>query len=658
MLQVAVTSAAWMAHDVIADVLEPPPAVDYLNWAERNIVFSPRESPLPGPYDRARFSYFDEVLRALSPDDPCRIVTLSKSAQLGGTVLANIFTGGTLDMDPGDFLYVHPTDENARRWSKMKLAPMLKGTSSLRAIFPMKARDGQDSVFYKERRDGRGAIQISGANSTASLSQVSMSRQVQDDLAKWDMNAAGDPETQTDSRSQGYEFAKIFKISTPMVVPGCRITKNFEAGSQERLFVPCPHEECGHMQVLAWENMLASLDEERPELAHFTCMECGAAIEEHHRARMLRGAEWRADNPRMKRVHRSFHLWSAYSMLQSFERIARSWLAAKGDPPKEQTFWNDVVGQPYRVLGEAPPWEEIRDRAAESEYARGTVPAGHPLLTCGIDCQGDRVEWQVVAWARDRRRAIVEVGVFRGHISDETCQAALDALIKQQFRTASGARVAIDMLAIDGNAYTEEVWDWSRRHPASRVIMVRGVHPDSAPLLAQVKKERDRRGKVLRYSKRFFNFAASVLKMSLYRNLRKADPQERGHVALPRGLEDEFYRQLTAETRKPQKAKSGFTRWLWVKDPNQANEGLDTHLQAEAAAIRLGVRSLPDAEWDRLSTERERGPEDAQGDLEDLLMPARPVPEGREGPSEPPAAGAPDRPRPRDGRAKWRNRTR
>ena len=651
MLDVPVTSAAWMAHDVLSEILEPPPPVDYLGWAEENIVFSARESPYPGPYNRERFSYFDEILNALSPDDPCRVVTLSKSAQLGGTVLANIFTGGSMDMDPGDFLYVHPTEENARRWSKMKLAPMLKGTSALRNIFPMKARDGQDSVFYKERRDGRGAIQISGANSPASLSQVSMSRQVQDDLAKWDMNSAGDPETQADSRSQGYEFAKIFKISTPMVVPGCRITKNFEDGSQEFLFVPCPHDECGHMQTLDWENMLAGLDEDHPERAHFTCEACGAAIEEYHRTKMLAGCEWRALNPKMKRVHRSFYLWSAYSLLQSFERIARSWISAKGDPPKEQTFWNDVVGKAYRVLGEAPPWEDLRDRASQSDYPRGTIPAGYPLLTCGVDCQGDRVEWQVVAWGQGKKRAVVEYGVFSGHISEVECQAKLNGLLRQGFRNAYGRKIEIDMLAIDGNAYTEDVWDWARKHPASRVIMVRGVGSETAPLIAQVKRERNRRGKIIRYSKRFFNFAASVLKMGLYRNVRKDDPGERGYVAFPRGLEDEFFRQFTAESRKATKAKTGHTRYLWVKDPNQANEGLDTHLQAETAAIRFGVRSLMDDAWDRLLAERDCPPEEVQGDFEDLLM-AVPVTTAED------ADTSPDMEKDKaSARAKWRNRT-
>jgi phage terminase large subunit GpA-like protein len=185
---------------------------------------------------------------------------------------------------------------------------------------------------------------------------------------------AGDPESQADSRSRAYEFAKILKMSTPMVEPGCRISKSYQAGSQERFFVPCPH--CEAMQTLEWENMLADLDEAKPEQAHFTCIECGGVIEQHHRPAMRRAGEWRADDPAAKRVHRSFYLWSAYSELQSWERIAREWLKAKGDPKSEQTFLNDTVGRAYRTTGEAPAWELLRDRGLQSQRGRGTIPAG------------------------------------------------------------------------------------------------------------------------------------------------------------------------------------------------------------------------------------------------------------------------------------------
>lgn len=618
-MSIMLSNAERLAMEAAAEAITPPPPVDYLAWAAANIVFTKRESPLPGAYNAELFPYFSEILRALSPDDPCRIVTFAKSAQLGGTVLANIFTLGSLDIDPCDFLYVHPTEDNGRRWSKMKLSPMLKNTASVRALFPSKSRDGGDSVFYKERIDGRGAIQISGANSPSSLSLVSMRRQVQDDLAKWEANQAGDPERQADSRSRAHEFAKVFKVSTPLIVPGCRITRNYLAGSQERFHVPCP--ECDALQTLDWENMLAGLDEAAPEKAHFTCVECGCEINEHHRPEMIRRGRWIADNQAAAREHRSFYIWSAYSLLQSFERIAREWLAAKGDPASEQVFMNDTVGRAYEAKGEAPAWEELRDRAADpANYMRGSIPAGALLLTLGLDCQKDRVEAQLVGWGRDLRRWVVEYAIVHGHISEAATQAELDKLIAQKWTNESGRRIGIDLTAIDGNAWTEEVWDWVRRHPASKVIMVRGVGSEMAPLFARVKREKGRDGKTKRYSKRFYNFAASVLKMALYRNARKTDPMARGFVGLPRGLEDEYFCQLCAERRVEQRGRDGFVRYRWVKDPVQANEALDTMLQAEAAAIRLAVRTRTDEQWDLLEAERETPPEERQLDLEDVLV--------------------------------------
>ena len=610
-------NASQLALQALAEVLEPPPPLDFLAWAEANVEFTARESPFPGPYNRGLFPYFDEILRALGPDDPCRFVTLCKSAQIGGTVLANIFTLGTLDLDPQDVLFTHPTEDNARRWSKLKLSPMLRGMARLRNLFPSRSRDGSDSVLYKERADGRGAIQISGANSPASLSQVTMRRQVQDDLAKWDMNSAGDPEKQADSRSRAHPFAKVFKISTPLIQPGCRITRNLEAGSQEYPEVPCPH--CDTFQVLTWENMHAHLDEAHPERAHFVCEACGCEINEHHRPAMLARLRWTARNPAMMREHRSFWIWSAYSSSQSFELIAREWIGAKGDPASEQVFLNDTVGVAFRSLGESVPWEDLRDRGAESFYAKGTIPVGGLVLTIGVDCQGDRVEYQVVAWGRDLRRWVVDYGVIPGHISEGKTQAALDALVDQTWPNAVGRRLRADMTGIDGNAWTEDVWSWVKRWPSSRVVMLRGANTDTAPLLQRVKKERNKAGQLLKYSARFYNFGTSVLKMALYRNLQKLDELSRAYVGFPKGLEDEYYRQLTSESRKPVKQKTGFTVYKWVKDPSQANEGLDTHLQAEAAAIRFGVRTFQDKFWDALEHDRETRPVDEhpQLDLED-----------------------------------------
>lgn len=620
-------NAASLMPAAAAIVVQPPEPVEFERWAKGNIVY--KRGPLPGPYNPATFPFYSEILKALGPEDPCRVVTFKKSAQVGGTELANVFTLGTQAMDPCDFMYIHPTDENASRWSKLKLAPMLKGTAATAALFPDKSRDGGDSISFKQRIDGRGSILISGANSPASLSMVSIERQVQDDLAKWEATPMGDPETMADSRSRAFTFAKIFKVSTPLVNPGCRISRNFEQGSQEFYHVPCPH--CGHLHVLEWANMLANLDEEHPERAHFSCPSCGGIIEEHHRPGMIRPLEaggqarWIAKNPDAARYHRSFWLWSAYGPLQRWEEIAREWLRAKGDPKQEQVFLNDAAGLAYEAKGEAPPWEEIRDRANAAGTERGRVVQWAVLVTLGIDVQADRIEWQAIGWGRDYRRHVIDHGIITGHIKEPETQVAADKLLGLAWRHASGRMIGIDMAAIDGNAWTEDVWSWARRHPASKLIMVRGVGHETAPRLMKVRKERNRKGELLKYAGRFYNMGTSPMKMALYRNLTKTDPLAYGFVSFPSGLEDEYFRQLTAESRKAVKRKDGFTVWQWTKDPNQRNEMLDTMVQAEAAAERLGIFVMGDRDWSTIEAARGAPLPEAQLDLEDMMR--APVPQ-------------------------------
>ena len=110
-----------LAVESVAAALAPPPVLDLLAWAERNIVFD--DGPFRGPYSRTLFPFFDEVLRALGPDDPCRLVTMTASAQVGKTALATNFALAQMSAARGSFMVVHPTEDNAIRWARMKLAP-------------------------------------------------------------------------------------------------------------------------------------------------------------------------------------------------------------------------------------------------------------------------------------------------------------------------------------------------------------------------------------------------------------------------------------------------------------------------------------------------------------------------------------------------------
>ena len=560
------------------------------------------------------------VLDALGPADPCRVVAFRKSAQIGGSVVAQVFLLASLVADPGYLLYVHPTEDNAQRWAKMKFRPMIRQTPAANACMGSNAFA---NLSYVERADGRGAIQISGAASESSLSMVSMRRQVQDDLAKWENNNAGDPEEQADSRSMAFADAKILKLSTPLVEPGCRISRAFYEGTQEYYHVPCPH--CGHEHPLEWDNFHP--DKDRPERSFFSCPSCGGVIEQAHRREMVALGRWVASRPERRSRTRSFHLWAAYSPLVDWALIADRWSKAEGDPDAEKTFFNDVLGLAYKAPSEAPEWEKLKERADAIGHRRGVIPYGHPVLTLGIDVQGERVEWHAEAFGPDRHIATVDYGVIQGNIVDEVVRERLDDLIKRSWVNEAGRRIPVDLTAIDANAYTDDVMDWSRRH--AKVINVRGAQSDNAPPLAIVRYERDRKGKALKRRGKFYHVGVSELKLSRYKNLKKTDPLVRGFIAIPRGMDDVFFRQYTAERRIPKKSKNplAFTPYQWVLPEGERNEVLDTSLYAEAAAIRFGIREFTPLRWEALATERETPLETGQMDMDQLLLTGLPVAE-------------------------------
>ncbi|MCE8421475.1 phage terminase large subunit family protein, partial [Rhodovulum sulfidophilum] len=192
---------------------------------------------------------------------------------------------------------------------------------------------------------------------------------------------------------------------------------------------------------------------------------------------MVAAGQWTAHNPAGD--HPGFHLWRAYVPQRDWASIAveyaqvMGWtsaslsqegetkLAEQVDAQTEQTFWNDVLGLPYEQASKGPDWEKLRDRAEKPDeeagrpLPRGIVPAQGVILAAGVDNQGDRIEVQIVAFGRNYRRWVIDYVVIPHHISTDEARAALDQLLKSTWRTETGKRLALDVLAIDGGAYTE-----------------------------------------------------------------------------------------------------------------------------------------------------------------------------------------------------------
>lgn len=619
-----------------ARVMAPPPPFDITRWCEANIVFDER-SPMPGPFRISRFPFIREIHEVLSPDHPCREVTVRGSAQWGKTVsIIQPTVAAWHEYTPLDSLVVHPTMSAAKEWANNKWLPMRRQTPALRAIFGDGRGENTDALFNQETLARNGSLKIASAGSPADLTGTTRRLVILDDLSKYEQTDKGDPEALALSRAEGFEDAKILRVSTPLIRGTCRISRAFDRSDQRFYHVPCPH--CGNMAPLTWENFRASIDPERLHAAHFTCEACGCAIEHGDKERIVALGQWVAHNPRGD--HPGFHLWRAYAPQRDWASIAVSYAQVMGwtrmslshetaealsqavEAETEQVFWNDVLGLPYEQASKGPDWEALRNRVENAPETDGlpvgTLPARGIVLTAGVDCQQDRIEVQICAFGRNYRRWVIDYRVIPHSIGDDEGRAALDALLRATWRTERGLRLPIDMMAVDVGTFTEDVWSWAKRHPWSRVILVKGAVSQTGPVLLPMKFERRKDGQAKRAQRRAFMLNVSQLKADFYGWLAKEDPIERGYVSFARGLGDEYYRQITSEVRVLKRGRTGVVTSVWeLAEPGRRNEGLDTMNYAEAAARRKGWAAMTEAEWDALEDERGAAPAEAQADLFD-----------------------------------------
>lgn len=639
-------SAGAVVAQAMAAAMAPPPPPDITRWCEENIVFDER-SPMPGPFNIRRFPFLAEIHKVLSPEHPAREVTVRGSAQWGKTVsVIQPTIAAWHEYTPLDSLVVHPTQSAATEWVDNKWLPMRRQAPGLRAIFGDGRGGGEqkDSKFNQETLDRNGSLKVASAGSPSDLTGTSRRLVILDDLAKFDMTDKGDPEALAVSRASGFEDAKIARVSTPLIKGTCRITRAFDRSDQRFYHVPCPH--CGDFAPLTWENFKGNINPERLHAACFTCESCGCDIQHGEKEKIVGLGRWVAHNPRGD--HPGFHLWRAYAPQRDWASIAVEYAQVMGwtrletrntsedtiaravESETEQTFFNDVLGMPYEQATDAPDWEALRDRTENAPgsdgIGRGILPAAGFIYTAGVDCQDDRLEVQLVAFGPNRKRWVIDYKVIPFTIGSDDGRAALDAILKAEWRTQLGARFALDMLAIDGGTYTDDVWSWAKRHPWHRVIIVKGSSSQNGPILMPMKFERRNDGKAKRSQKRGFMLNVSQLKGEFYTWLRIEDHAARGHCAFARGLGDEYYRQVTGEVAVLNRSVTGVVTRQWKPVPGVRNEALDTMNYAEAAARRKGWTSQTDEQWDALEAMRCVAPQVPQGDLFDAALPMMPPP--------------------------------
>ena len=665
--------AASLVFGALVAGLALDPVTTVSAWAQEKRWVSSEASPRPGKWDNANAPYLVEVMDCLSFADPCREVTVKKSAQLGFTEVINNWFGYIADAAPAPMMIVQPTTQALHSYTREKLELAIEATPVLRRkVVEQKSRDEAGSTTRTKRFPG-GFCTLALATSSADLQSKTIRALALDEVSEYPAEAGerGDPVDQAVKRTLAFsENRKIAKISTPSLEGACRISADYEKSDKRRYYVPCPH--CDAFQTLQWENFV---HDRRP--AFFVCQANGCVIEHHHKARLLRDGVWiktfdggdtdlapphvlaREDLPRwLARASAGrepgFAIWQAYSPFVPWDDTAADWEAARNDPKKLKTFTQQALGEPWKEAVDVPPAEKLFE--ARGGFARGLVPTGALFLTGFADVQKDRLEWGVYAWGpratpEDMPLSwLVDFGVLRGDPEGAEVWRELDRVVARTFPDAWGKGWDIDAFGVDAGYLSNRVYAYALKkalprqavephNPATtrKVFAVDGRSGWKNPPLwlakAAVDVDFDGRkiGAVQLWASGTFD-----LKNDHYYALRQllAGPDEGtarsrpGTLHLGQFVDRDYLAQLTAEHVADSKTKP--PRKIWVNPKGVRNEALDIAVGARALAYHLAA-GLSAADWHALSVRRYGPPTDEQGDLAavwagDLANAVRPAP--------------------------------
>jgi phage terminase large subunit GpA-like protein len=626
-MAVTATRATWL--DGVRESLRPPPRLNLSDWADRYFYLSPESAAEPGRW--RTLPYQKGILDSIT-DPAVERVTLMKSARVGYTKCIGAAIGYYMHQDPCPILVVQPTIEDAQGYSKEEIAPMLRDVDVLAKLVGESATRVSESTILAKSFPG-GTLTMVGANSGRGFRRVSRRVVIFDEVDGYPPSAGaeGDQIQLGIRRTEYYWNRKIIAGSTPLVAGASRIEQMFEEGDRRRYHVACPR--CAYRDVLVFREgergHFLRWPEGKPEAAHFVCRGCGGAIHDHEKRELLESGEWIAEGD--FRGHASFHIWAAYSLSPnaSWPHLAAEFLEAKAQgPDKLRTFVNTALGETWHDRGEAPDWERLYLR--REPYQIGSVPSGVRFLTAGVDVQKDRFVYEVVGWNEIKESWSIDAGVIAGDTSTPATWALLDELLGRTFHGADGSIHSIAMLAIDSGYNTQEVYNWARRYPMSRVIACKGV--TTARTLIGVPSAVDvtTRGRRAARGYRVWPVGVSIAKAELYGWLRlprpaEGEPAPPGYLHFPEHAE-EFFKQLTAEHLATVHRRTGFSVMEWHVLPNRENHWLDARVLARAAASVQGI--------DRFVA---RGPAPIPTGPSSALTASVPAPSQRPAPSSSPA---------------------
>lgn len=577
---------------------KPPENLTVAEWADKYRRLSPESSAEAGPWRTKRTPYLEEPMNAFT-DPKVRNIVMVAASQVGKSEFEMNAIGYIIDQDPGTIVYVHPNIEDAKKFSKLRVSPMVRDCATLRSkVHDKKAgKYDKNSNTVLQKSFPGGMLIMCGSNAPSALASIPARYIIGDERDRWAASAGkeGDPWELARRRQTTFYNSKSIEVSTPTIRGDSNIESSFARGTQERWCHQCP--DCGEYSNIVFGDIKFQPEVYRvnrrkqwrlPGGVKWMCPKCGCLQTEETMRKQP--AKWIAENPEAyEKGVRSFWLNAFSSPWMPWERIVLEFLEAKDNPERLQVVFNTMFGELWEDRGDLVAEEDIMAR--REDYGRTEkgipveLPEGVLVLTCGVDTQDNRLEYEVVGHGQYGETWGIKKGIIMGRPDVADTWAQLDDVIDHVYKFKDGKGLQISLTCVDsGGHFTQEVYTECKARIAKRVFPIKGKGGDGIPFVGPPSKVpiRDNR----RNTTWLYVLGVDAGKTVIMNNLKVESPGPR-YAHFPKdpdlGYDMNFFNGLLSEKITLVHTSAG-DRWKWEKIPgHDRNEALDCRNYAMAA---------------------------------------------------------------------------
>jgi phage terminase large subunit GpA-like protein len=502
-------------------------------------------------------------------------------------------------VSPAAAMVVFPTRDSKQKFSKQKLAPILRRCKDLNGKIGEAKQKEKDTLDIKTFPGG--FINIASAKSSSELRSQSVRRLVLDEQSAYDPDCQGEGDPSAIAlgcTSTFQKTRKILRLSTPTIKGVCPITRDVEDTQKFKYHVPCRG--CGTLVTIEWNRMRGPKETASGECEwHAPC--CGRPHRNIEKVWLIRNGQWIATavDKAGGRV-KGYILNALYASPQffSWNDAWHQWEEAQKDIQKLKAFHNNVLAEAWEDPADSIDLGGVEKLLEDSE--EDELDSGIFLITAGVDTHPSHLDFVIRGWGRGQENWVLDYGVITGDANQKETWDRLLARLNRTWLHPLGFELPVAAVTFDSGGHNAQaVHDNIGPLFAQNFICIKGLPGDAVPVIGRstLNNEFGVRvypvGTVTTKARTFAAISFSIAQMNLYAEGKREKSGGPGICHFPRRFwtdpeKRHFFTQLIAPKAR-HKVVNGEWRTIYETTQGTPDHAFDCYRYALAAFYWLGT---------------------------------------------------------------------